>query len=414
MGRDVGGDGQLPSATGPAEGGPQVGQLCLDPVHLRPPTGPVPSFPAGHGLAREVSGMPVVERHPLGLVELVVGERADRLEEAVARPFGAVMRDDERLAHQGVDQPQHGDLVGRPGERAQGRQVEPPGEGRGGPHQRPLVVGQQVERPGHGVLQGQLSDRSVLRAGEQPEPVTETVPDLGRAHRCHPGGGQLDAEGQAVDRLADLDDRLRGPLVVDPEARAHGGGALHEQGHRSGGHPAVEAQGRHRHELLAGDLQAFARRGDDPRDLGASEDLRDRRRSGGQDVLAVVDHQEQASAGDGLRHGLDHGGRALRRDAEGLRERVRHGVRGAEGSQLHQPHPVRVGAGQLGCRGQGQSGLADTADPAQRHQLPGADERGDRRELVVAADEGRGRPRQVAAPGLPVHAGQSGTDPRRP
>ena len=45
---------------------------------------------------------------------------------------------------------------------------------------------------------------------QQAEPVGETVPDLDRAHRRHARRGELDAEREPVDRLADLGHRVGG------------------------------------------------------------------------------------------------------------------------------------------------------------------------------------------------------------
>ncbi len=252
--------------------------------------------------------------------------------------------------------------------------------------------------------QGELTIGSVLRAGQQPEPVPEPVAHLGRAHGRHPRRGQLDAQGEPVERLADLDHSGRGPLVEDAEPGPDRARPLHEQGHGIGGHPAVQGERRDRHHRLTGHPQVLARRRQDPRRLGAGEDLPDRRSGRRQEVLAVVDHDQQPTSGDRVRDGVDDGGVALRCDPEGVGDRVGYGVGLADRCELDQPHAVREPVIDLGGGRQGQPRLADPADTAQGHQLMGAQQRRDLRQRLVAADERRGGPRHVAAPSLPAHA----------
>ena len=248
MGGDVGGHLDLAALEAPPERRPQVRQLRLHPVDLGPPPGTVPALPPPDRLAREVRRVPVAGRLALiGLRQPLVGERPDGLEQAVPGPRGAVVGDDEGLAHQRVEQPQHLDVVARLGDGAQRRQVEAAGEHRRRAQHRALVVVQQVVGPRHRVPQRRLAIRPELGPGQQPEPVAEPVPHLDRAHRRHPRRGQLDAERQPVEGLADLGSpasAVCSSKIPNPGRTARG--PLDEQRHRVGRHATVDGQRRHR------------------------------------------------------------------------------------------------------------------------------------------------------------------------
>ena len=160
------------------------------------------------------------------------------------------------------------------GDGAQRRQVEAAGEHRRRAQRRALVVVQQVVGPGHRVPQGRLAIRSELGPGQQPEPVAEPVAHLDRAHRRHPRRGQLDAEGQPVERLADLDHRVARSARRRSRTRAGRRGPAPRTGsprRRSRRRPRVS--GATGHERLAGEPQVLSRRRQDPGDVGAGEDL---------------------------------------------------------------------------------------------------------------------------------------------
>ena len=97
---------------GPAEPGPQVGELDVHPVERDALAGPVPDVPVGDGLLGEVGGVTIpdlVDRAGGG--ELVLGELADRLQQPVAGVPADRVGGDQRLAHQRIQQVQHGVLV---------------------------------------------------------------------------------------------------------------------------------------------------------------------------------------------------------------------------------------------------------------------------------------------------------------
>ena len=169
------------------------------------------SAPIGRRTPGEVLGVPVTS--PLERARLrqpVLGELADGLEEAVAGAGRGVVGDEERLSDQRVEMPEHVHVVGPVDHGADARQVEAAGEDRREAEQLPLVVGQEVVGPLHRMAERELSFRPRYRSLQQPESIGESIPDLDRAHRRHSGGGQLDAQREPVEGLADLGHRGRG------------------------------------------------------------------------------------------------------------------------------------------------------------------------------------------------------------
>ena len=154
----------------------------------------------------------------------------------------------------------------------------------------------------------------------------------------------------------------------------------------------------------------LSRRRQDPGDVGAGEDLPDRRRGRREDVLAVVDQDEQPASGHCLGDRVDDASIALRGDAQGGGDRVGDRVGVAHGGQLDQPRAVRELVGELRADREGESGLADASHAAEGDELTGADQRRQLGQHLGAPDEGGGGARQVAAPRLQAHRRQSGTD----
>ncbi len=69
--------------------------------------------------------------------------------------------------------------------------------------------------------------------GQRVEPPLQALEQLGRAHRRHPRGGQLDRQRHTVQAPADLHHR-RSVLHGQREVGVHRAGPLHEQPHRVG------------------------------------------------------------------------------------------------------------------------------------------------------------------------------------
>jgi hypothetical protein len=123
----------------------------------------------------------------------ILGELPDGLEQAVPGARGGVVGDDERLADQRVEVPQHVHLVGALDHGKDARQVEAAGEDRRGAQQLALVVGQQVVRPVHGVTERLLALRPRFRTLQETEAIGESIPDLMGTHGRHPRRSQLDS-----------------------------------------------------------------------------------------------------------------------------------------------------------------------------------------------------------------------------
>ena len=212
----VGGHLDVAALRAPAVRRAQVGQLGLHPVDVTAPLGAVPPLPATDRLVGEVRRVPVAGHlEPAGLGEPLLGEQPDRVVEAVAGPLRVVVGHDQRLADERVEAPEHRDVVVLAGDRAERLQDEATGEHRGRAQDVAFLLVQEVVGPGDHVPEGRLAIRPALGARQQPHPVGEPVTHLGRAHRRHPGRRQLDAQRQTVERLADLDHRRRGLLVMD-------------------------------------------------------------------------------------------------------------------------------------------------------------------------------------------------------
>ena len=208
VGNDVRGHLEVATARAPAEAGPQIAELEVHPVDGIAPVRTVPTLPSRplpHGQSGQRGGRVSLERALLR--EAVLGVLTDCLEHAVPRrevAWSATTRD-LRTSESRCREDVH--LVGVVDDCAEGGEVEAAGENRRGAQQIPLILRQQVVRPGHRVPQRVLTLGRGSDPLQQSEPVRESVPDLTRTHRRHPGGRQLDAQRQAVEHGADLDDR---------------------------------------------------------------------------------------------------------------------------------------------------------------------------------------------------------------
>ena len=113
---------------------------------------------------------------------MFLGELADRLQHRKPGPPRRPVGDEQRLAHQRIQQIQNGVVVGaiESGDRAGTLEVESTGEHRTPLQQRLLGVVEQVVGPRHRVAQRLVAFQPAPRADQQPEPVIETIPHLAR------------------------------------------------------------------------------------------------------------------------------------------------------------------------------------------------------------------------------------------
>ena len=154
----IGGHVEVALVGGPAERGAQVGELGGEPVVGLALAGAVPQ---GHDVGfttGEVPGMggPNLFRfRRTGGDELFFGELADRLQHRKPGPPRIPVGDQQRLTHQGVQQIQHGVVVGAiESAYCTGTlQIEPTREHRTPLQQRLLLVIEVVVGPCHRVAQ---------------------------------------------------------------------------------------------------------------------------------------------------------------------------------------------------------------------------------------------------------------------
>ena len=118
-----------------------------------------------------------------------------------------------------------------------------------------------------------------------------------------------------------------------------------------------------------------------------TENRGDGRSRGGEDVLAVVDHQKEPPTSECIGNGVDQGRVALWRDAQHGRDRSGHRSRVADRRELDHPHAVRELAGDLGPDLERQPRLADASDAGERDQPARPHELGDFGNDFLAADE---------------------------
>jgi hypothetical protein len=107
-------------------------------------------------------------------------------------------------------------------------------------------------------VQRLLSHGPTRRAGQDPESIVEAVAHVARSHRAHPGGRQLDSQGETVETAADLDHCFGCLRVVERESGNSLSCALDEQRDRRRLGTTVQCEWWHQPPLLTDDSQAFA------------------------------------------------------------------------------------------------------------------------------------------------------------
>jgi hypothetical protein len=321
----------------------------------------------------------------LGAVgEHVVPEGAHGLAEAIAVERSRVVERHHRLRDETTERVEHvervNDVVTR--HRFGRLEREGAGEHRQTCEHRLLALVEQPERPLHrGAQRLVTSPRGTAPVREETEPLVEPTEDGRRAHRGGARGGELDREREAVEPAAELVDGLailRGHL--EPVTRR--GGAIDEQLRRR-----LDGERANRVGGLAVDGETLLAGGEHRDVRAAAYELVDDPRGDVHDVLAVVEHEEQAPVRE------DAGQRLLRRRAQVLEQADRGGDLGgdevgvADGRQVDEPRAVGV-VRQHRCRGlYREARLAHAAGPGERDEPLASEQVRDRVEVIVAADE---------------------------
>ena len=210
---------------------------------------------------------------------------------------------------------------------------------------RPFVVVEQVVGPLHRVAQRLVAFQPAPASRQQPEPVTETVAHLLRAHRHHPRRRQLDRQRDPVQPPADLRHRVRVVGLVQREARSDRPGRVR----RTTPPPPTRPRRATSSDGTGHSCSAPTR--SPSRDVAITftvavrgQDRLDQVGRRVEHVLAVVQHDQQPPPRQGLGDAVGHRQPGLGGDAQDGGHRVGHGGRIADRGQLDQPHPV----GELG------------------------------------------------------------------
>ena len=225
--------------------------------------------------------------------------------------------------------------------------------------------------------------RSLQRVEAVGEPVEER---LGR-EQLRPGGGELERERQAVEPFAELHDGVRGGDVGP-----HGLRALAEERH------GLVADERREVELgLALDPQRLAARREQPQSGDGGDELGERTGGVGQELLEVVADHVRASFADA---GGDRR-RIRRRRAEPVGHRRQDELRVPERRERDEDRSsLRVVAEQAReLDREARLAGSSRADDREHPRVALVDQRDRVEQLLLAAEERRGRSRELDAPG---------------
>ena len=228
-----------------------------------------------------------------------------------------------------------------------GREREPAGEHRCPLEHEALRFGQQRVAPVDDRPQRLLARRCGARtSGEQAEPVVEAGQQVARRERPHPGRGQLDRQWEPVQLRAD-GLQLR-EVVLRLELGRDRMGVRHEQVDR-----VVERQRGQRPQRLTGDGERLTTRREHVELAAVRDQIGNDVCDLGDDVLAVVEHEEQLAPGEVLAQAIERSGggarAVLRLDAEGGRDRRGDVCHVADRRQVRQPDAVGMPVQPAAC-----------------------------------------------------------------
>ena len=325
--------------------------------------------------------------------EAIPAVLAQRLQQSIAVLCRVGL--DHRLVDQLPDQIERLELAD-PTNRGSGHDVEIAGKDGEAVEQLALLCDEKVIGPIDRALQRLLArHRGPPAARQQLEAFVEPGRDLFHRHHPCPRCRQLDRERDSVEAATHSRHRVA-VRVIDREPRPGLSGALGEQRHCITGVVGVfDRQRRHPpHRLTAHAQRLTARR----------QHLRARRRAretidqgGGRvdHVLAVVEHHQRPLVGQEPAHHVGRFHSGARRRTDRRRDRAGHQRGIDQRRQFDKPHPCRKLIDQTGRDLDRQTCLADPADAGQRHHPRRAHQPGDRRQLLLPADEHRPFRREV-------------------
>ena len=352
--------------------------------------------------------------HQLGKVELA--GCVARLQQRMADQLVQQQQQDRTLAQRG--------FVGAHSQRGGGAETTAkhaqPGQQalcRGG-QQGPAPVQHLLHRGMPQVMRGTRARARQQDQGGAAAWRRSVAQDLRRTQAAHAGGGQLDRQWQATQRMQQGDQlgQTRAGLArVQRKVAAHRAGSVQKQRQRRVARQVGQAaqrrvgrgqcQGRQRANALAVQAQ-YPARGDQPMHLRqARGQSAQQRRTGLDQLLEVVQHHQPAALGQGVDQRIDGASRvgAGRRQAQCQQQRVEHVGLAAAMRQWHKVHPLETGQCWTGwprlvsvqgavCQLHRQAGFATAARADQVHQTV----LGQRRTQLGHAGMGPDQARQVA------------------
>ena len=253
--------------------------------------------------------------------------------------------------------------------------------------QRLLVSVQEVVAPFDEPLQraaGGVGGRAVTQERRAPLENRDELLEPEHVHAC---GGELDRERQSVDAPGNLGGE-RESLRIRLEAGSRRPRALEEELDRR----ALER--RHREPRLARDVERFAARRHDPHSGALREERRRDPPCLGEHVLARVENHERFGSSQPRGHACERVGAA---NVNGVCEEPDSIARVARAREVDEPCAVGELVLERACRLDREPALAHAGRAGEGHETVLVQERGDRVEVVLAADERRRRRREVAA-----------------
>ena len=251
-----------------------------------------------------------------------------------------------------------------------------------------------------------------MAADEQVEPLIEPFEQIVRGHMGELDRRQLDRQRDAIKPTTDLHKQAV-PALDCCTAASSGAHPLDQQRLRRRDRRTLHLgrQRRDAHDVLADDAEGFSAGRQQPWTSPGAQDLIGQVSDLIQQVLAVVEHQQHIAAGKEARQI----GRVFPSEAHthGLGDRGDQSILVNDGHERHEEHSVLVAAGQLGCRRQGQPGLAAPAHTRERHE-PRLTEGVERdRDLCLAADQSGLLNRQIVAQHIEGAQGREAEDDAR-